>query len=183
MGITKSIKSFVRNKQLALELDTISRNRAMINLHQAKRIGILYEVGDENSYRKISDLVRYLQGKGKIVKALGFVPFPLIPHYCNNMLSFDYYQKKEINWWGKPSNQFIKDFVHEEYDILIDLNLNNIPSLLYITALSVARFKVGLFNKENEKFFDFMIQIDEPSMSDYIKHLVHYLEVLNQDVQ
>jgi hypothetical protein len=181
VSFTDSIKRFIRDKQLQSELENVQRNRSTVNLKQARRIGIVYDASDEQNYKKIADLVRYLQAQGKLVKALGHVSYNILPHYCHNMLSFDYFLKKEINWWGKPANQRVRDFVAEDYDILIDLNIDNLPSLIYVSAISRAKFKVGLFNEQNKKYFDFMIQLEEPNLNEYIRQIVHYLGVLNQE--
>jgi hypothetical protein len=53
--------------------------------------------------------------------------------------------------------------------------------LQYISSLSNAGFKVGLFDSETiDTPFDLMMDLKGPvNVEDYLNHVVHYLEMIN----
>ena len=57
----------------------------------------------------------------KDVKALGFVNLKELTHHHMPMLQFDFFFLKDLNWYYKPQNYIIKNFVEKDYDILINL--------------------------------------------------------------
>jgi len=178
--LLKKIKQLVWNYHFLKEFDKLKRKRTLINLENAYKIGLIYNASEETSYIKVSQFVKFLQNKGKKVKALGFVKYKQIPHYCIPMLSFDFCTSKNINWFNKPSSVFVRDFINEEFDIIIDLNLDNNLSGQYISGLSKAKFKVGIFSESNSKYYDLMIKLDNKrNLNDYIKELIHYLTIIN----
>jgi len=69
------------------------------------------------------------------------------------------------------------------FDILIDMNFDHMFPLVYITTMSAAGFKVGLFGSENDsETFDLMMEIKKPVQADhYLDQIVHYLEKINSE--
>lgn len=175
----KKIKNYLLEKSKKKESSKIDRTIEMMNFEKANTIAILYEASEENDHHKVSAFVRHLQGLGKNVRALGFVKFKVIPHYCHAKLSFDFLTLSDINWYEKPGGKYVEDFLAADYDMLIDLNLQPNTSMLYIATLTNAKFKVGNFSEENKEIYDFMLQgMEEVSLSDFLKQLIHYMEVL-----
>ena len=157
------------------------RNVQIFNLEQAKSIGVVYDASTENDYNRAASLIRHLQSQGKMVKSIGLSPFKVLPHYLPVKLAFNYISLKDINWYKKPENQFIDEFIAYEFDVLIDLNLQADDSLLYVVKLSKAKFKIGLYNEAQKDVYDFMLEGIEPGkVSLFIKELLHYLEIFNK---
>jgi hypothetical protein len=164
----------IYNKEVA----KLSREKKFISFSNALSIGILYDVGDEEEYKRFTSFASSLQSERKEIKALGYVKYNLIPHYCYPKLSFDYIIKKNISWYGKPSGEFVKDFISRDFDILINLNLNENPVFQYICGLSHAKFKIGKYSPENEKYLDFMLEVENDlSVDDFIKKLMEYWNI------
>jgi hypothetical protein len=67
------------------------------------------------------------------------------------------------------------------FDILIDVNFEKAFPLYYISSLSKASFKVGLFDTEaDSSTFDLMIELKKPvRVEEYLSNVVHYLEMIN----
>ncbi len=145
----------------------------------ADNIGILYDASEEENYHVVYNFVRTLIEQQKKVKALGYVNETIIPHYCHPRLSFDYFTLKDLNWYKKPIGHFVKDFVSNEFDMVINLDVNNLNQLTYITGISAARFKVGRFNDGNKDSFDLMIDLKDPTNIEILlKEINHYLTIL-----
>ncbi|NVO02369.1 MAG: hypothetical protein HXX09_06660 [Bacteroidetes bacterium] len=176
----ESIRLKAGNYFLKKELRNLQRTPQVVNFKDSKTIGILYKVTENNDYNFICDFVKYFQDNGKTVKALGYVIYKEVPHFCFPKLSFDYFTQKDIGWNMIPKNQFVKDFMDDDFDIMIDLSIQDCFPTNYVSALSKAKFKIGRFNSENQKFYDFMLNVsDETSIKDYISHLTHYLSIFN----
>ena len=44
-----------------------------------------------------------------------------IDHGLDNKLQYDFFYQKDLNWFYKPQNYIIDNFVKRDYDILINL--------------------------------------------------------------
>lgn len=182
MIILNKIFNAVWEHYFNIEALKAQRTRKTHNLDSAKRVGILFDASEESSYKKVSEFVRCLQNEKKTVKVVGYVNMKFIPHYCIPMLSYDFYTKKDVNWFKKPTKACIQDFIHEDFDILIDLNLDDCVHSQWISGLSQAKFKVGLYSKKNQKYFDFMIKPEIPTgLNEFLKQIIHYLSKLNSE--
>jgi hypothetical protein len=173
------IRQIIWTAQFRRELSLLKRRRKYISLMEADNLGILYDASEEKNYTVVYHFVRTLMEQQKKVKALGFVNSTLIPHYCHPRLSFDYFTLKDLNWYKKPVGHFVKDFISNEFDMIINLDVNHLSQLTYITGVSIARFKVGRYNDGNKDCFDLMIDLKEPtSIEILLKEINHYLTIL-----
>ena len=86
-----------------------------------------------------------------------------------------------MNFFYTPESTEANSFINNRFDVLIDLNFNKIFTLNYITILSVASFKVGLYESERiDSPFDLMMDIKNSVNTDnYMDQVVHYLEMIN----
>ena len=181
MGLIKHIHDHFWHKYYDRELPKLNRKKEIINIEQAKNIGILFNVVDVKTYEAASDFVRYLQGKGKNVRVLGFVNDKSIPYYCPPKLAYDYFTTQDLNWYKRPSNHFVNDFMRLNFDLCINLDLYDSKALQYVSGLSMARLKVGAWSENSEKFYDLMITIDnKDDLPEYIKQVNYYLAQLKQ---
>jgi hypothetical protein len=86
-----------------------------------------------------------------------------------------------LNWFGKPSTHIIENFINEEYDLLIDLNIHDHFPLKYIAALSKAKFKVGKYKEQDEIIYDMMIDSDNTQKLKYfLRQVDTYIAMLNK---
>ena len=68
----------------------------------------------------------------------------------------------------------------EEYEIIIDLTLEDRLPIQYILAKSRARFKVGRWSESNKKILDMMIDMaGSRSLPQLIQQVHHYLLMVN----
>ncbi|MBN1766918.1 MAG: hypothetical protein JXR50_05280 [Prolixibacteraceae bacterium] len=86
--------------------------------------------------------------------------------------------KSDINFWGLPSKKYIKPFMDEAFDILIDLTGSTNQAIEYICAKSKAGFKAGT-NPECPAF-DLIINISNNDSQTLINEIERTLKNLNQ---
>jgi hypothetical protein len=157
-----------------------AQRRQMTNLQDAKHIGIIYTLNDVPDYERISEFVSELQRDHKEVKALGFVKNKNLISRFLPKLSFDFFSKRDVNWFYRPLRKQVKDFIGKEFDILIDLSMSDNFPLKYIAGLSSALCRVGPFSEANTEYYDLMIDA-KPAMStdDFLGQVRHYLTIIN----
>ena len=161
IGFLKTPREKIGRYILNKNLSKLKRKRIVHNLESAKTIGLLYDATDEQEYAVICELVKNFQNENKIVKALGYLNYNIIPHYCIPKLSFDYFIMKDIGFFYIPNNTFVDDFIKNDFDILIDLSIMDFFPFQYISGMSKAKFKVGRDGENHSKYYDFMLNINE----------------------
>ncbi len=163
------------------KLNTLSRKKRLINLNEAKSITIVYNVTSQTAFRTVKTLVKDLTTKQRQVMALGFINRKSIPNYCVAANSGYYFNLRDLNWYGGPKNDYLKEFIRKDFDILIDLTMEDVFILKYISGLSRSKLKVGRYSKIHENYFDVMINLDKSSsIDDFIEHVLHYLLILKR---
>ncbi len=157
-----------------------AQHRRLTNLQDARHIGIIYALNDVPDYDRVSEFVSQLQREHKEVKALGFVRNKNLVSRFLPKLSYDFFSKKDVNWFYKPIHKQVKDFIEKEFDILIDLSMSDNFPLKYIAGLSNAFCRVGRFSENNTDYYDLMIDVS-PAMTidDFLGQVRHYLTIIN----
>lgn len=175
----EDIKQKVGDYFFKRELKSNTRKRVVHNLHTAQSIGILYDATEQEHMMQVSEFVNALFQTKKDVKALGFVNLKELTHHHMPMLQFDFFFLKDLNWYYKPQNYIIKNFVEKDYDILINLCDSSCIPIKYLAGSSQAKFKVGKY-EEDVDLYDMMIDVKDSSLTGLIKEIHHYLNIINQ---
>ena len=95
------------------------------------------------------------------------------------MLQFDFFFLKDLNWYYKPQNYIIKNFIEKDYDILINLCDSRCIPIKYLAGSSRARFKVGKY-EEKLDLYDMMINVKGNTIDELINEIYHYLNIINK---
>ena len=162
------------------ELQTNSRIKEVCNLDDAKSIGILYDATSENQIKIIQPFVSYFFDLKKDVKALGYVNAKELSYCHTPKLPYDFFYQKDLNWYYKPQNYIIDNFITKEYDILINLCDSTTIPIKYLVASSIAHFKIGIYEEDYE-IYDLMISLKEDrSMQKLIHEIKHYINLINK---
>ncbi len=162
------------------ELKTNKRTKEVCNLDNAQSIGILYDATSEDQIKIIKPFVSYFFDLKKDVKALGYVNSKQLSFHHTPKLQYDFFYQKDLNWYYKPQNYIIDNFVKKEYDILINLCDSSIIPIKYLVASSIAHFKIGV-HEENYEIYDLMISLkDDKSMEKLMHEIRHYINLINK---
>jgi hypothetical protein len=184
MSVLRKIKDFIGNIMLQQELKSTSRVRKVttFKFDEAKTVGILFDAASTEDFELIKRYVAYLRENSKKVKVIGyFKSSGGVPTLTYAKLDFDFFSSKEVSLTGKPSPVFVRNFIEEEYDLLIDLNINDHFPLKYIAALSKASFKVGKYEEDDIPIHDMMIDSDHTKTIKYfLKQIDTYITMLNK---
>ena len=82
------------------------------------------------------------------------------------------------NFWGLPKKKYIKPFINETFDILIDLSDGTNQAIEYICAQSLAGLKTG--TNPNSRVYDLIINQNTKNSKIFIDELEQTLNNLNQ---
>ena len=162
------------------ELQTNSRTKEVCNLDDAKSIGILYDATSEQQIKIIKPFVSYFFNLKKDVKALGYVNAKELSYCHTPKLQYDFFYQKDLNWYYKPQNYIIDNFIMKEYDILINLCDSNTIPIKYLVASSIAHFKIGI-HEEGYEIYDLMISLKEDkSIEKLMNEIKYYINLINK---
>ena len=147
------------------ELKTNKRTKEVCNLDNAQSIGILYDATSEEQIKMVKSFVSYFFDLKKDVKALGYVNSKQLSFHHTPKLQYDFFYQKDLNWYYKPQNYIIDNFVKKEYDILINPCDSSCIPVKYLVASSIAHFKIGQ-HEEGYEIYDLMIALKEDKSMD-----------------
>ena len=142
---------------------------------------MLYYLTNEETDKMVNEFVDELKGEIRKVQVLGLYNDNKFPNYYNQKLTWFILGPKTLNWYNKPRAPFAISFCEEEFDLLIDLSLEDYNPLIYAGALSRAHFKVGRYTERNAKYYDLMIHSEQvETLPEFIQHVRHYISKVNR---
>lgn len=181
MSFIHNIKNAIGSYFLSMELKTVNRKRTFMNMGDAKSVGILFDATQSENFDLIKKYIVYLKDMKKRVKAIGFYNQKQTPPMAYSKLEYDFFTLKDLNWYNFPDSIYVRNFIDEDYDILLDLNIHDLFPLKYVSALSKAKFKVGKKNDSNNFTFDLMIDADSSKgLKYFLRNIDTYLFIINK---
>lgn len=184
MGFFDNIRFKWAQTSFKREFKTYSRSGKVYNLDDARSVAIMYYLDSEETFSIVKKYVKYLKEEEGIKKILAIGYYDgnekEVPEYISPKLEFDFLLKHEHAKKYKPSGNMVKNFIHQDFDILIDFTFEKKLPLLYLFNWSVARFKVGVHQPENLKFYDLTIMQNGKSLTDLIDNTTTILKKLNK---
>ena len=179
MNFVTKIRMAVGNAIFLKQVSQPRKHKQVISFEQAKKIGMLYDATNEQDYEMVKQYIKGIRADHKEVFALGYVDKKQLPVSQFAQLGLDFFTKKDLKWNMIPDSLEIRNFINEQFDILINLNEGNCFPLNYITAMSKAKFRIGRYHKKNLSNFDFLIEAgNSTSLSNYIKEVDRYLRII-----
>jgi hypothetical protein len=186
--VSKQFKTLLFNKLKRILLERAIRKSLgnnhhrprVLNLTEARSIGILYAWEPSGDNPEIVRLAEQLRQMGKKVNTLGFfngkkLPANFTPTSISHIIIPNY-----LNWYQKALPDTAAGFRDNDYDILIDLSPQNCLPLKYIVTSCKSSFRVSEAGDSNVPVFDLMIKRDHSlPLSAFIDHIIHYLTILN----
>lgn len=166
----------LRNK-----LARTKRNLLYSNISQVKNIGIVWDASKTEDFNSLSRFCLRMAEKKTEVSILGYYPGKILPNQLMAQRFFSVIKKEELDLFYHPVSAESTTFLNKQFDVLIDLNFKKLLPLKYISTLSKAHLKIGLFEAENKnQIFDLMMDLKNPvNTDDYLHQIMHYLEMMN----
>ncbi|HAH23427.1 MAG TPA: hypothetical protein DCL77_06685 [Prolixibacteraceae bacterium] len=168
------LKSRIANRILDSKLSLVAREKKFFNLDSAQTAGILWQIDQKESFDRVND---ELVKAG--IKVTGLCYFPLRKATIQEgIIGFS---RKQTNYWTEvPNVDLVDDFIHQKFDLLIDLTGQKYFPMVYINALSEATFKIG-YAGSSSNYFDLNIDFQEsPETSQLADQILYYLKRINK---
>jgi hypothetical protein len=176
-NIRLSIAAAILRKRVARG----KRKMVYKNFREVKTIGIVWNASKNDEFNALARFNQRMQDKNIDVKILGYYHGKHLPDQYTAIRYLTCIRKVETNLFYIPKSTEVQSFINNKFDILIDINFEKLFSLIYVTILSNASFKVGLYEVvENNAPFDLMMELKKPvNIEDYLNQVIQYLEMIH----
>lgn len=171
MSLLSGLKEGLYQRKLK-QCAQAKKKRSSCNFDTAKTVGLLFDAGDEQNTKTVLSYKRELQSQRKKVKLLGYKDASEL----TGEEDFLCFCRKDLNLSQTPKKQEVLDFIHEPFDLLIALHIEDCPPLEYIAAASSARFRIGHYRATKTDFYDFMVYGKSKSLRALIQQMENYLK-------
>ncbi|MEN8928562.1 MAG: hypothetical protein ABF242_01445 [Flavobacteriales bacterium] len=180
MKLIENIKNALGRRKIDKILHLNKRKVRVINYSNAKSIGVIYPVittDYQDFINKFIDFLRQEVGFKSII-SLGYCNTKEIPSFIiNQSIKYQYFTKNDLDWNNFGKSKEVNAFIDQDFEILIDFSRDNINPIKHIVASSKSKFKIGRHSLENEKFYDFMVEMDDTApISDFIIQVNKFLK-------
>jgi hypothetical protein len=138
--------------------------KALVNKNQTLRtslpylavatIGILFTVEDKQKHEYIKELMKQLEADGKKVSVICFLP----DGKENYEFKFNYFNKRDLTFWGNLTSADALEFVDTPFDLLYCLDLHPNTFIQNVLARSKAKCRIGKHFNDGEAYLEMMIE-------------------------
>lgn len=180
MELARNIRLKIGKSLLDKKAQKIKRKVFYSNISLVKKIGIVWDASQVNDFVCLSKFYQKMNEKNIEVKILGYFSGKILPDQFTAIRYLTCIRREEVNFFYHPLTTDSEEFINNRFDILIDINFQNLLPLRYLSTLSKASFKVGLSASENIEIYDLMMELKKPvDTALYLEQTLHYLEMIN----
>ena len=174
----KKLNTYLFKKRAHKFLSFTPRDRRFVNYDKAKTILILFESDFSEKNPEIRSIITLLQQDGKKVIAWGYLDKKEITTAI--LPEFRILHHKQTDFFRKPVASYIEELNKYQFDLLIDLTLQPVIPLLYLSLFANAACKTGSQHTESP-IYDFMVNVDnKKTVSESTESNVDALYLFNQ---
>jgi hypothetical protein len=180
MELFKELRLKIGKAMLAKKSARNKRRVSYSNFSNVKSLGIVWDASKPLEFNQLSKFHQKMQEMKIDVMIFGYYPGKNLPDQYTAIRYFRCIKNDDINKFYLPASSETNTFINTQFDVLIDINFDKHFPLLYVTRLSKARFKVGLFDHESKDHdADLMIELKKPvDIESYLDEIIHYLEMI-----
>jgi len=181
MELFRKIRVKIGDAILSYKSAGMKRKTSYSSIEQVKNIGIVWDASKVEDLTCLSKFCQKMNENKTEVKVLGYFPGNNLPNQYTAIRYFSIIKNEELNFFYHPVSSESNSFIKKRFDVLIDLNFKKLLPLQYISSLSNAGFKVGLFEPEIKNTpYDLLMEIKSPvNVEDYLNQVIHYLGMIN----
>ena len=181
MKILEKFRKNIGLYSLNRKAHLVARHRKIHNFETAQKAGIIFSCHSEEDFQAVKEFKKYLEEKNISTTVLGFINDKKIPDHFLLRTGFNFFCLNNLDWYFRPSNRYIHDFILDNFNILFDFSVNDHFPVHYISLLSPAEYKVGRFTGTD--LYDLMIDIKQnkhlPFFIEQVKHYMNLIEFKN----
>jgi hypothetical protein len=181
MELFKNARLIIGKSVLKKKLARIRRKVTYSGFSTVKKIGIVWDASNPDEFAGLSRFTQKMNERNIDVKIIGYFNGKNLPDKYTAIRYLTCIRKHEISFFYLPVSQEAAEFINNRFDIMIDINFKKLLPLNYISSLSAAQFKVGLFESDSgETPFDLMMELKSPvDVDNFLTQTLQYLEMIN----
>ncbi len=179
MNPIKKIINKLRLLLLHRALKKTTRKKRVVSYALAKRVAVLYESDCQGKPGYLKKLLLHLNNDNKKTATLAYYPHKKGQENLDKQLNETCFGNRDLTFLMKPKKESLKQFISQEFDILLDLTSHQAGRAKHIAAVSNALYKVGAFNKHYNQVYDLILHVkDDCPASELAEHAIHYLKII-----
>ncbi|WMI65555.1 hypothetical protein RBH94_16005 [Aestuariibaculum sp. YM273] len=153
----------------------LAERQGAVDDSEIESLGVIFnydETENFEQFKKLADLIKALPNRVKIIA--------FSEREIGLQSAWDVcYNVKDLGWKGSINNSELKAFLKTEFDALISYYSKDVLELKLLTALSKAKFKIGVL-EEDERLNDLIIKTKLNEFDVFKNELFKYLTILNK---
>lgn len=183
MELAKNLRSKIGQILLRKKLEKTKRKVRYSDFGKVKKIGIIWDASRVQEFIHLTKFYQKMNEVNVEVSIIAYFGGKSLPDQYTAIRYLSCIKREELNFFYLPVTSDTELFIKNRFDILIDLNFNDLLPLRYLSTLSVALFKVGLYNNdENGKVYDLMIDIKKPADAGvFLDQTLYYLHMIHAE--
>ena len=183
MELFRNIRLKVGKAMLSKKVARIKRKAFYINQNHIKKIGVVWNASRTEDFATLSRFYQKMHDRNVDVSILGYFPGKSLPDQYTAIRYLTCFKNAELDLFYRPVSQEANAFIKNRFDVLIDINFEKLFPLLYISSLSEAGLKVGLYGSEPETSpFDLMMELrNSVDVGNYLEQVLYYLDMINSE--
>lgn len=176
MALFAKLRTRLHHYFLKKKMDGIAADNSIVNYHNAKTIGILYDGTLPEDRQRVKKYINRLREQGKQVTSLAYINSKKPVEDVTE----DHFTPKQVDWLFRPDNNS-QEIANKKLDLLINLSTTRNLPLEYLAATSQARYRVGRYIEDKTYCYDLMVYLDaQKSVADLIREVDHLLTEINK---
>ena len=165
------IEKYARKKLQRIE-SSMSRSPEIPHLETLKKVGVLWQPEQKDAFHFLQN---YFNKKQAIFRSLCVLDKPV-----EIMVDSTTVSPKDLNWLKIPNAGIIDGFTEMNFDVLLNVALEQNITLDYITLRTQAKFKIG-WSPFEKNYFDLNINISQNKNAMFLaEQQIFYLGQLNK---
>ncbi|GEM_PF-414023 len=175
MSLLQNIKNRIFNRSLQQLGRQNQATRKFPGFEKAQSIGILFDATELSNREFVLQYADQLNKRGKKLKLLGFFDSKLE----ETNFTFPYFNRKNLDWVGRPTGEKVRDFSEQAFDLLINLDRIAKPQTEYVCAMSRAHLRVGPVSDHTFCYELMLDKADTKDLKTFIQQMEFILEKTN----
>lgn len=154
--------------------------KRLFDFDSVRTVGILYHVSDQDAEVALNEFIDFLKRKKIAYSVLGYFHGKTLPPHIMVWKDINYLTKKDSDWLSIPNSETAKNFVHKEFDMLINCSMKHFRVIDHLVAASTAACKIGP-GMGRRALYDLVIDVQHnANMKFYVDNLKRYLPLLKK---
>ena len=175
------VKNF-RRKKIIRDLKNTPREKRIDNIQEVQTIGVICQLDTEQNWNILYHFAKVMENQNKKVHIIAMEDQDInfvVTHQATTICR----AKDDINFWGLPSNDSIKDFTSRHYDLLIDTIGDENFFSQYIALKTQASLKIVYATPAEDptEVFDLIIRGDgHVELKSFFNNIIEYLGMIKK---